>query len=392
MGLCEILWLIDESDPENALTSRLLRKVGTVVNIAGLSPEGVASVLRTYAPDGAVAYRDEDIVPLSLIAAEMGLDYHTPKVARRLVDKLLQREALRNGGLPTPLCWNVPANRSLAAIETFATTVEFPAVLKPRIDSGSRYATPVADANDLVSQVTTLPPQAGGKTGMFIEQYLPGPVTEPSERFADYVSVESLVAYGEISHLAVTGRFPLAKPFRETGMFIPADLPQAQQAVVLEVATAALRALGVQTGCFHTEIKLTPSGPRVIEVNGRLGGGVPDMLFQASGVSLLRLSMSVALGERVVVEGPVPCARVGWRFMFQLPTSAVRVVSIKGLDRLAELAGIKAIFVNRSPGESVDWREGTGHYVYEVSGGSEDYDELLEINRFLHEEVSIVCD
>jgi len=95
------------------------------------------------------------------------------------------------------------------------------------------------------------------------------------------------------------------------------------------------------------------------------------MLFQASGVSLIRLSMSVALGERVVVQGPVPCARVGWRFMFQLPTSANRVVSIEGLDRLAELAGINAIFVNRSPGESVDWREGTGHYVYEVSGVSE---------------------
>jgi len=131
---------------------------------------------------------------------------------------------------------------------------------------------------------------------MFIEQYLPA--RDRAERaFADYVSVESLVAYGEISHLAVTGRFPLARPFRETGMFIPADLPQAQQAVVLEVATAALRALGVQTGCFHTEIKLTPSGPRVIEVNGRLGGGVPDMLFQASGVSLLPLPFALSASK-----------------------------------------------------------------------------------------------
>jgi len=39
----------------------------------------------------------------------------------------------------------------------------------------------------------------------------------------------------------------------------------------------------------------------VIEVNGRLGGGVPEMLFQASGVSLVQLSMRVALGEPVVV-------------------------------------------------------------------------------------------
>ena len=111
-GLCEILWLMDESLPENALTSRLLRKVGTVVNSAGLSPEETALVLRTHSPDGVLVYSEEDIVLFSLMAEELGIDYHPPEVARRLVDKLCQREALRNGGLPTPLCWEVPADRS----------------------------------------------------------------------------------------------------------------------------------------------------------------------------------------------------------------------------------------------------------------------------------------
>jgi hypothetical protein len=166
-------------------------------------------------------YRDTDIVPLSFVGAELGLDYHTPEVARRLVDKLRQREALRNAGLPTPLCWEVPADREPAAIEALAAEVEYPAVLKPRRGSGSKYAMPVADAGDLVRQVATLPPQAGGETGMFVEQYLPGLAKRPNERFADYISVESLVAHGEISHLAMNGRFPLAEPFRETGTFIP---------------------------------------------------------------------------------------------------------------------------------------------------------------------------
>jgi biotin carboxylase len=249
---------------------------------------------------------------------------------------------------------------------------------------------PVADADDLVRSVALLPRQAGGETGMFVEQYLPSLAAEPGERFGKYLSVESLVASGEISHLAVTGRFPLAAPFRETGFFIPADLPQAQLAAALEVATAALRALGVQTGDCHTEIKLTPDGPRVIEVNGRLGGGVPEMLFQASGVSIFELSMRVALGETVVVDGPIPCASVGWRFMFQPPRSAHRIVSIEGLDRLAEQPGVNEVFVNRSPGDPVDWHEGTRHYIYSVYGVSTDYDELLEIDRFIHEEVSIV--
>ena len=198
-GLCELLWLIDESVPENAFTSRLLRKLGTVLNLAGQSLEETVSVLREHFPDGVVAYRDEDIVLLASVAEELGLDYHTPEVARRLVDKLTQREALRDGGVPTPLCWQVPADRDPAAVEALGARVEFPAVLKPRIGSGGRYTTPVADAGDLVRQVALLPAQAGGETGMFVEQYLPGLATGPSERFGDYVSVESLVAAGEIS-------------------------------------------------------------------------------------------------------------------------------------------------------------------------------------------------
>ncbi|MGD0876162.1 MAG: ATP-grasp domain-containing protein [Acidimicrobiales bacterium] len=388
--LCGILWLIDESGPDSTFTTRLLKKVGTVVNIAGLSLDETTAQLRAHAPDGIVAYRDEDIVLLSLIAEELGLDYRTPGVARSLVDKLVQRDAFRVGGLPTPACWEVPADRDPAAIAAFAAEVHFPAVLKPRVGSGGQFTMPVANADDLVRSVVLLPPRAGGEEGMFVEQYLPSLVAGPSERFGSYVSVESLISDGEISHLAVTGRFPPAEPFRETGFFIPAALSQAQLTGVLEVATAALRALGLSTGDSHTEIKLTPDGPRVIEVNGRIGGGVPEMLFQACGVSIFELSMRVALGETVVVDGPIPCASVGWRFMFQPPRSAHRIVSIEGLDRLAEQPGVNEVFVNRSPGDPVDWHEGTRHYIYSVYGVSTDYDELLEIDRFIHEEVSIV--
>jgi len=391
-GLCEIIWLVDESVPENALTSRLLKKVGIVMNSAGLSPEGITSLLRKYSPDGVVAYRDEDIVLLSLIAAELGLDYHTPEVAQRLVDKLSQRQALRNGGLPTPLCWEIPNDRDPAGMKALAATVEFPAVIKPRTSGGGQYTFCVANAADLVRQVALLPPQAGGETGMMVEQYLPGRAAGPDERFADYLSVENLVAAGEISHVAVNGRFPPSQPFRETGFFIPADLSRAQVAAVLEVATAALRALGVRTGGFHTEIKLTPDGPRVIEVNGRIGGGVPEMLFQACGVSIFELSIRAALGEPVVVEGPIPCSRIGWCFLIQPPTSARRFVSVEGLDRLAELPGVNRVLMNRTPGDAIGLWDGTFHYICSVYGVAADYDEVLEINRFLHEEVSVVYD
>ena len=66
----------------------------------------------------------------------------------------------------------------------------------------------------------------------------------------------------------------------------------------MELAERAARALGVDVGCLHTEIKLTIDGPRVIEVNGRLGGGIPEMLELASGVSLFNVAARVAVEEQ----------------------------------------------------------------------------------------------
>ena len=110
---------------------------------------------------------------------------------------------------------------------------------------------------------------------MVIESYMVGASPPPSGQFSDYVSVESVVADGVISHLAVTGRLPQAEPFRETGLIIPTDFEPSVVEELLRVATAAIRAIGVRIGCLHTEIKLTDKGPRVIEVNGRIGGFVP---------------------------------------------------------------------------------------------------------------------
>jgi biotin carboxylase len=391
-GLCDIVWVIDESIPENATTSRLLKKFGAVVNVAGLSTSEIAALVRQHSPDGMVAYRDEDVVPFALLGAELGLEFHSPEVALTLVDKFLQREALRKAGVPSPRCWELPADRSPGAVGALGATVEFPAVIKPRSGSGGQYTVPVADEDELVRQVALLPPQAGGARGMFVEQYLASVPASSKCRFADYVSVESLVAGEKISHLAVNGRFPLAEPFRETGFFIPADLAGAERVAVLEMATAALAGLKVRTGGFHTEIKLTPDGPRVLEVNGRLGGGVPEMLFQASGESLMALSMRLALGEAVERSSPIPCTRIGWRFLVQPPATARRVVSIEGLDRLAQLTGVNSVFLNRVPGDAIDLLDGTRHYIYSVYGVSPDYDEMVKIDRFIHEEVVIVYD
>jgi len=198
-----------------------------------------------------------------------------------------------------------------------------------------------------------------------------------------------VVADGAISHLALTGRFPPAGNFRETGFFIPAALDAGSRSAVLDLATQAIEALGVRTGCLHTEVKFTPDGPRIIEVNGRVGGGVPEMLERAAGVSLLDLTLRVALGERVSVDGPVATERIGYRFFLQPPTVSATVTAIDGINDFSDHAEVDTVSVHLGPGAALDWRDGSGNHIVAVVGSTDDEEQLQAAYRLFHQEVTV---
>ena len=177
-----------------------------------------------------------------------------------------------------------------------------------------------------------------------------------------------------MSHVAVTGRFPLAEPFRETVFFIPSALPTSTRAAVLDVASMAIKALGVGVGFLHTEIKLTPDGPRIIEVNGRLGGSVSEMGKLATGLDFLPWTQRVALGERMILDDDlVPTERIGYLLTPQPPQWARRVVEVEGLDRLSEYPGVQTVALNRQPGDGIDWQKGSFEFVFSVYGAAVDH-------------------
>jgi len=383
--VADLLWLVDSADPAGAPNARLLGKLGPVVDIAGRSGLDIAAALRPHRPDGLVTFFDRGMVRLAEIAEALGLRFHRPAVAARLVDKQLQREAFRAAGLDVPTCWAVPADRDVVAL---AQEAVFPAVLKPRAGSGSWHTFRVHDGAEL-EQLCGPSGPLDPDDDMVLEEYIPDGWSHSRPQFADYVSVESIVDAGHISHVAVTGRFSLAETFRETGFFIPSDLAAGDEAAVLELATTALLALGVDVGCTHTEIKMTGDGPRVIEINGRLGGGIPDLLAMAAGLPLLELALRLAVGEPVRIPGPVACDRIGYRFLVQPPVTARRVTGISGLDRLAAVPGVADISVHHPPGDSIDWRRGSQSFVFAAFGTVSGYDELRGVDTFIREQVEI---
>ena len=388
-ALCDLVWVVDSNTLHNAAIIRLLRKLGTTLDIAGMSDDEAAAALRPLKPDGIVGYADTHMAMASVLASRLGLDYHDRAVTERLVDKLTQRRALRDGGLPVPRCLDVPPSPTAGDVAALAAGVAFPVVLKPRRGAASRDTVLVSDATQL-GRLVAQPPSAGDDSSMVVEEYMVGASPPPSAHFADYVSVESVVVDGNINHVAVTGRLPQVEPFRETGLVIPSDFAPSLVEATLDVATQAISSLGVRTGCLHTEIKLTTTGLRVIEVNGRLGGFVPEVLaLAAPGVDLYEISQRVALGEQLTFADPVATDRIGYVVVGQPPLWAHRVAGVEGLDRLAEFPGVSSVFLSRQPGDEVDWRKGSHEYVFSVLGAACNYEGVLAVQQFIDEEVTV---
>ena len=385
-GACDLLWMIDTAVPGMSEMADLLNRFGPVVDLRGMNVEQTFKTLADWEPDGMTTYLDARMVELACVAEDLGLPFHSPATAGVLTDKARQRQALADAGLDMPPCHLVRRHQSPHELSGAVAGVGWPAVLKPRSAQGSRSTFLARDRAELDNLLVALGPN---RPNMILESYLPDDPARDGDPYAGYVSVESLVADGVISHLALTGRFPTAENFRETGFFIPAALDADSRSAVLDLATKAIRALGVQTGCLHTEVKFTPDGPRIIEVNGRVGGGVPEMLERAAGVSLLDLTLQVALGEPVFVDGPVATDRIGYRFFLQPPTVSATVTAIDGINDFSDHADVDTVSLHQGPGATLDWRDGSGNHIVAVVGSTDDEEQLQAAYRLLHKEVTV---
>jgi biotin carboxylase len=150
--------------------------------------------------------------------------------------------------------------------------------------------------------------------------------------------------------MAITGKFPLAPPFRETGNFWPPAIDHGEAERIGSLATRALAALGVRSGITHTEIKLTPDGPRIIEVNGRLGGGIAELAQWAGGCDLITVAGRLALGETCHIPSFSPPG-VYFQYHHASPQEACSINWIDGHRAAGVLEGVYRYSRVRLPAE-----------------------------------------
>jgi ATP-grasp domain len=363
--LCRIVWVVGWAD---APPSRMLARFGDVADVSGMSEGEIVEHLRELRLDGVAVFNDPPMILAAVVAEGLGLRFHTPGTASILSDKAVQRQTLLDEGVPVP-------KFAAVGVMDHHTDVPFPAVLKPRRGAGARDTFLVHSFDDVTAALSKCDPSEE----FILEEWL-ADRTKNQTLSADIISVESVAIEGIFQHLMVTGRFPYAPPFRDTGGFLPSDLEPSDWESVCAVADVAARAVGIRDGIIHTEIKMTPSGPRVVEINGRLGGGISKLIERIGGPSLNSWVMKLALKNPVAKFPTLEDAGISFFYFAVAPEFATSLETMSGISELNEMKnelGIDEIHVNIRPGTVVSTQQTSfTAYVVRIDGMVSTHHEL----------------
>nr|ADK54898.1 diaminobutyric acid synthase C [uncultured soil bacterium] len=297
----------------------------------------ILATCRGLARDGGLAgvtsSSEYYVAPAARVAAELGLPAPDADAVARCRDKSLQRRVLSAAGVAVPCFRTVKT-----AAEAVAAAVELglPVVLKPITGSGSVGVRLCADSTEVARWAARLVGDDGSP--ILVETAIRGPE----------FSVET---FDGVVRAVVGKRLGPEPWFVEVGHDVPAPVEEAVRDQLGATARRALAALGLGWGAAHTELRLGPAGPVVIEVNPRLAGGmIPAAVRAATGLDLVDAVIARASG------GPSPAtapAAGHAAIRFQLLAREGRVAAVRGRAQAAASPGVVVANALTVPGAVV---------------------------------------
>ena len=242
--------------------------------------------------DGVLTFVENYVCEAARVAVALGLPGNPPEAVDAARSKVRTRELSARLGLPTPKAQRV---RSLDELFAAAAEVGFPAVVKPEFGASAAGCVRVDSFEDLpgvyqlVRAVVTPEQKAIFRAGsdLLLEQYLDGVEFD----------VDLILQDGECVFSSVSQNWPTAEPsFQETGLHLPADHNRKAVAGLVDLSVRTVQSFGFCRGVLHVEGKCTSRGPRVIEVNARMGGTrIHQMVEAVWGVDLIQAQLRSCL-------------------------------------------------------------------------------------------------
>lgn len=314
--------------------------------------EQIAEAARSRPIRGIVPASDPTAVIAALAAERLGLPHNPPAAARRAANKLAMRTALRAAGVAVPRFWSFPVE---GGPEQAARAVSYPCVLKPLIFSASRGVIRADDPAGFAAAWLriarllrdTAPERRAREEGaagtLLVEAFVPGAE----------VAVEGLLRGGALEVLAIFDKpDPLDGPYFEETIYVtPSRHPGSLLAAVEEVTAAGAKALGLVEGPIHAELRLSPSGPVVLEIAARSIGGLCSRTLRfGAGLSLEEVLVAHAMG--LPLASLRREARASGVMMLPIPRRGI-LHGVRGVEAARAVPGVDDVVITVPDGREV---------------------------------------
>lgn len=314
---CQV-WLLDGHEVTWQAPYLAGSEVLTEIRDTGALVSAAVRVARSWRPDGVFSYDETLMHAAASVARALSLPGSPPEAVQACRDKALTRATLAAAGIPQP------ASEAVASAEAAlkaAAAIGYPVVVKARGLAGSIGVVRADSADDMTAAFAaassaTYPGAAGYDAGVLVEEFLPGPE----------ISIDCVVSGGTCAITALARKQTgLAPFFEETGHTVDAADPLLADDDLRRQLHQVHHALGYAHGATHSEFRLTPRGPRLVEINARLGGDlIPYLGFLATGAHPALAAAYVAAGRAPVTA---PCRRKTAAIRFLYPPRDCEVIS-----------------------------------------------------------------
>lgn len=237
-------------------------------------------------------------------------------------------------------------------LQTAIGQIGFPAVLKPVWGSDSEFVVLVNDEEEAEATFDYLKKNCNEQfnpifkynAGLFLyEEYLPGME----------LSVEAFAQFGIPHVIGINEKQPITPPyFIEYGDIAPARVTEEQEEEVEKLAESSLIALGVKNSLSHIELKITPSGPKLIEVASRMGGDdIYHNVRAVWGEDMVKIGLQVAVGQKVDFKPRDPREHVICKYF--IPSLSGVVTNVTGAKEVKQSKDVIDLFLSKEVGDSV---------------------------------------
>jgi biotin carboxylase len=306
-------------------------------------PDEVTLLASQYRADGIYPAAEWCVEAAAIAADKTGLPGPSALAGMRARNKLAVREALDTAGIPNPAFQGVSSLDE--ATEVLNGGIGLPVIVKPIDGNASRGVSRVDHAEDLpLAYAKAL--KASRSKRVLIEAFVEG------EEF----NVDGLVFDGQYYPGGITGKERSDPPYRfDWGIYMP-PLEDADTVALIETtAASALKAIEFATGTTHVEVILSETGPYIVEIAGRPGGGrIPtDLIPLSYGMDFMADSLRVALGEAPREERRFERGAA----MYWIPSRSGVVAGVLGAEEARKMPGVEDVNLSLEVGERL------GHVV-----------------------------